>query len=242
MSKEEDKCIEAAEDKETEEEYQNALVDKHYEKRLAAIWKQQRETRKIWYSRQLIEKQLKQLESLKAQQQRSKTDAKQQQKPSHMEHAIVVDDQDVCATCSVVSTRSADAKSQDCKKGLAMSKKKTVSKSVRVAMRFDSSIIVQPFYQGPFYWEKQFVFLKKRHKYIKHTTSHAWLDSNERGRRVQTIHYPSKFLRKKYRSVNLLNSKGLADTYNDQPAPNVYNKEKHKKYYQLNNNKDVFCH
>ncbi|ETO09003.1 hypothetical protein RFI_28384 [Reticulomyxa filosa] len=55
------------------------------------------------------------------------------------------------------------------------------------------------------------------------------------------IHYLFKFLWKMYRSVDLLNSKELADTYNDQPVPNIYNKERHKEYYQLNNIKDIFA-
>ncbi|ETN99087.1 hypothetical protein RFI_38400, partial [Reticulomyxa filosa] len=57
----------------------------------------------------------------------------------------------------------------------------------------------------------------------------------------KVIHYPFKFLLKKYRSVDLLSSKELTDTCNDQPVPSIYNKEKYKEHYQLNNINDVFA-
>ncbi|ETO02400.1 hypothetical protein RFI_35035 [Reticulomyxa filosa] len=271
MSKEEDKFIEAAEDKETEKEDDSASAsagchnDIEEESVWELIWKQQQreemeadtdkliakkknpwktetpkiikkgETHEIWHSRQLTDKQPKRLESLKAQQQQQQRSKTSQLKRVHVMlnsckslriygtcyyHGVTK----TCATCSVVSMRSADAKSQirrgrscDCKKKKKRAcyvKKKTrsfflhdnsnsdivssnlrhadyvftalsildrfavlifsSSKSVRVAMYFDSSTIVQPFYQGSILLGKDswfffcFFFFKKKRRLHTH--------------------------------------------------------------------------
>ncbi|ETO01652.1 hypothetical protein RFI_35789 [Reticulomyxa filosa] len=85
----------------------------------------------------------------------------------------------------------------------------TSSKSVRTVMHFDSSTIVQPFYQGPFYWEK---ILKWNNKWIhsclgligrqrcdanstKKISHHmrGWIQTKGEDW-FKTIYYPSKFL------------------------------------------------
>ncbi|ETO21147.1 hypothetical protein RFI_16057 [Reticulomyxa filosa] len=123
----------------------------------------------------------------------------------------------------------------------------TSSKSVRVAMYFDLSTIVQPFYQGSILLgeDSLFVFkycpnMERSHpnnlaemeqqvdkfmfefdrlmalrckQYKENTPYHmrGWIQTKGEDE-FKTVHYPSKFLWKKYRGVDLLNSKELADT------------------------------
>ncbi|ETO34031.1 hypothetical protein RFI_03063, partial [Reticulomyxa filosa] len=282
------------------------------------------EAREVWYSRQLTDNQLKRLESLKAQQQQSKT--------SQLKRAYVVlnnckslriwnmplswSDQDVRNVFSCFGEINRCQITDPTRKVVRLQKRAryvkkktpsflhdisnsdvvssnlqhtdhvstalsildrfavvtfTSSKSVQSAMHFDSSTIVQPFYQGSISLGKDKILSEYEHsrpknlaemeqqvdkfmfefdrltalrrKQYKENTPHrmrGWIQTKgEDG--FKTIHYPSKFLRKKHRSIDLLNSKELADTYNDQPVPNIYDKKKHKEYYQLNNIKDVFA-
>ncbi|ETO05523.1 hypothetical protein RFI_31873 [Reticulomyxa filosa] len=368
-AKEEEDSASASEERynDIEEEYQNEL------KRLAAIWKQQqreemeadidkliakkkipwetrtpkiikkRETRKIWYSRQLTDKQLKRLESLKSQQ-RSKTIQLKQM------HVMLNSCKSLCTWSMPLSWSKQDMRNMfSCfgevskcqitdptrkvvrpqKRAHYVKKKRhllfymttstatsclpisdtpvmfpllclswtaspsshfTSSKFVRTAMHFDSSTIVQTFYQGSillgkdglfflFFFKKKglhtctyitvnFFFLIEifseyehsssknlakmeqqvdkfmfefdrltalQHKQYKENTPHHmrdWIQAKGKDG-FNTIYYSSKFLRKKYRK--------LADTYNDQPVSNIYDKKKLKEYYQLNNVKDFFA-
>ncbi|ETO05111.1 hypothetical protein RFI_32285 [Reticulomyxa filosa] len=119
-------------------------------------------------------------------------------------------------------------------------------------MYFDSSTFVQPFYQGVhFISKRQFVcFFKKTELHTHNTYMYKYITMNffflieilseyEHSRPKNLTEMEQQVYKFMFEFDRLTALR--PDTYNDQPVPNIYNKEKHKKYYQLNNSKDVFA-